>query len=240
MNTKNESTDSALDAHLAYILSIAGASYVAADSEIMKHLRAALGAAVSELEPMGSRLNMSDAQAALAAKDAEIARLESAWQVDTVRRKDGIIAQQEAENDRLRAELAAMTVERDALVKQMTPATMNDGKNQDWRGMDGACAHHLIERHAENWGDAGEMMEAWAAARFAPVVAQRDALAAKVKLGAQAAPVLLTKNQIHLALDAAGVMPDGLTFERELRVARAIEAAVHAANPALGSEGCAA
>ena len=51
-------------------------------------------------------------------------------------------------------------------------------------------------------------------------------------VGAQAGLVLLTKNQIHLALDAAGVMPDGLTLEREVKAARAIEAAVHAANQA--------
>lgn len=42
--------------------------------------------------------------------------------------------------------------------------------------MDGACAHHLIERHAENWGDAGEMMEAWAAARIS-----KDAIWVSVK-----------------------------------------------------------
>lgn len=32
---------------------------------------------------------------------------------------------------------------------------------QDWRGMDGACAWHLIERHANGWGDVGRMMNAW-------------------------------------------------------------------------------
>lgn len=32
---------------------------------------------------------------------------------------------------------------------------------QNWRGMDGACAFHLIERHAEGWGDVARMMEAW-------------------------------------------------------------------------------
>ena len=39
---------------------------------------------------------------------------------------------------------------------------------QDWRGMDGAIAFHLIERHANGWGDVGRMMEAWLAANVAP------------------------------------------------------------------------
>jgi hypothetical protein len=33
--------------------------------------------------------------------------------------------------------------------------------NQDWKGMDGAIAWHLIERHAEGWAQVGEMMHAW-------------------------------------------------------------------------------
>ena len=37
---------------------------------------------------------------------AEIARLRSAWHVETLERKDALIAKQEAENDRLKAELA--------------------------------------------------------------------------------------------------------------------------------------
>lgn len=35
---------------------------------------------------------------------------------------------------------------------------------QNWRGMDGACAFHLIERHANGWADVARMMEAWLAA----------------------------------------------------------------------------
>jgi hypothetical protein len=38
---------------------------------------------------------------------AEIARLKSSWHVETLVRKDAIIAKQEAENDRLKAELTA-------------------------------------------------------------------------------------------------------------------------------------
>ena len=32
---------------------------------------------------------------------------------------------------------------------------------QQWKGMDGTCAFHLIERHANGWGDVGKMMTAW-------------------------------------------------------------------------------
>ena len=35
---------------------------------------------------------------------------------------------------------------------------------QDWKGMDGAIAFHLIERHADNWSDTGKMMGEWLAA----------------------------------------------------------------------------
>lgn len=38
---------------------------------------------------------------------------------------------------------------------------------QDWKGMDGACAFHLIERHANGWGDTARMMGAWLAANAA-------------------------------------------------------------------------
>lgn len=36
--------------------------------------------------------------------------------------------------------------------------------NQDWAKTDPAIAWHLIERHADNWTDAGLMMERWARA----------------------------------------------------------------------------
>lgn len=32
---------------------------------------------------------------------------------------------------------------------------------QDWKGMDGAIAFHLIERHANGWDDASKMMHEW-------------------------------------------------------------------------------
>ena len=32
---------------------------------------------------------------------------------------------------------------------------------QEWKGMDGAIAFHLIERHADGWDDASKMMHEW-------------------------------------------------------------------------------
>lgn len=32
---------------------------------------------------------------------------------------------------------------------------------QNWKGMDGAIAWHLIYRYADGWGDVGKMMNAW-------------------------------------------------------------------------------
>jgi hypothetical protein len=33
--------------------------------------------------------------------------------------------------------------------------------DQNWKGMSGAAAWHLIERHAEGWEQVGDMMHAW-------------------------------------------------------------------------------
>ncbi|WP_114969391.1 hypothetical protein [Rhodoferax ferrireducens] len=43
---------------------------------------------------------------------------------------------------------------------------------QDWAGMDGAIAFHLIERHADNWADASKMMGEWLAANQAQPAAE--------------------------------------------------------------------
>lgn len=32
---------------------------------------------------------------------------------------------------------------------------------QQWKGMSGAVAFHLIDRHSDGWGDISAMMEAW-------------------------------------------------------------------------------
>jgi hypothetical protein len=47
-------------------------------------------------------------------------------------------------------------------------------KAQDWRSMDGATAWHLIDRHAENWNEVGELMAAWLRAH---VLAEREVCA---------------------------------------------------------------
>jgi len=47
----------------------------------------------------------------------------------------------------------------------LTP-TIEDA-SQDWANLDGAVAWHLIERHAENWGDVGKMMDEYVAAKLA-------------------------------------------------------------------------
>ncbi len=33
--------------------------------------------------------------------------------------------------------------------------------HHQWKGMDGATAWHIIDRHAENWQEVGKMMNAW-------------------------------------------------------------------------------
>lgn len=43
---------------------------------------------------------------------------------------------------------------------------------QDWKGMDGATAWLLINRHADGWGDTRAMMEAWLAANAEQAVKQ--------------------------------------------------------------------
>ena len=60
----------------------------------------------------------TDPKAEIERLQAEIARLESAWQADAMRRKDDLIAAQECENDRLRAKNARLTDQRDAILLQ--------------------------------------------------------------------------------------------------------------------------
>lgn len=51
------------------------------------------------------------------------------------------------------------------------PATaVESDDNQDWAGMDGATAWHLMDRHANNWAEIGKMMDAWLAANRKPAV----------------------------------------------------------------------
>jgi hypothetical protein len=41
------------------------------------------------------------------------------------------------------------------------PAPTVPDNMQDWKGMDGTTAWHLIERQADNWADVGKMMGEW-------------------------------------------------------------------------------
>jgi hypothetical protein len=51
------------------------------------------------------------------------------------------------------------------LVEYVEPAKPTVPTNsQEWAGMDGGIAYHLIERHADNWADVGKMMGEWLAA----------------------------------------------------------------------------
>jgi len=59
---------------------------------------------------------------------------------------------------------AAPQPEHDRMTKEDAQAM------QDWKGMDGAIAFHLIERHAEGWHQVGEMMSAWLEANRVPNV----------------------------------------------------------------------
>jgi len=56
------------------------------------------------------------------------------------------------ESDKELEELSAIT-------DTMTPEFADN--YQQWKGMSGAVAFHLIDRHANGWGDVSEMMEAW-------------------------------------------------------------------------------
>ena len=56
-----------------------------------------------------------------------------------------------------------------AAVQAVAQETDRDwSKAQDWKGMDGATAFLLINRHSDGWGDVGAMMNAWLAANAAP------------------------------------------------------------------------
>ena len=42
-----------------------------------------------------------------------------------------------------------------------TEHSVGDAIPQDWKGVDGAIAWHLIDRHGEGWGHIGDLMNAW-------------------------------------------------------------------------------
>jgi hypothetical protein len=54
---------------------------------------------------------------------------------------------------------AALNAQEERLPPTMTPEEAREF--QRWKGMDGAIAYQLIERHADGWADVGVMMNAW-------------------------------------------------------------------------------
>jgi len=48
-----------------------------------------------------------------------------------------------------------------AAAPEFEPMEMPEDLQRDWKGIDGAIAYHLIDRYADNWGDVGQMMDAW-------------------------------------------------------------------------------
>ena len=52
-----------------------------------------------------------------------------------------------------------------------TEHSVGDAIPQDWKGVDGAIAWHLIDRHGEGWGHIGDLMNAWLRANTPPNVA---------------------------------------------------------------------
>jgi hypothetical protein len=51
---------------------------------------------------------------------------------------------------------------------EQEPVTTVEDNSQQWKGMDGAIAFHLIERHADGWNDIRKMMEEWLSANTSP------------------------------------------------------------------------
>lgn len=56
-----------------------------------------------------------------------------------------------------------------------TPTT-DDINLQNWKGMDGACAWHLIDRHADDWSHVARLMNAWLEANREDLVSELKAL----------------------------------------------------------------
>lgn len=94
------------------------------------------------------------------------------------------------------------------------PATIEDN-SQRWAWMDGATAWHLIDPHADGWGDIAKMMGEWLKANTSPQApedVQRDAERyRKIRQGSSwpcafashDAPEPLTGDDLDAAIDAA-------------------------------------
>lgn len=62
--------------------------------------------------------------------------------------------------------------EREHRQMEKSTTTLKADEKQDWKGMDGATAFLLIQRHADGWDEVGEMMTAWLRTNTAPQPAQ--------------------------------------------------------------------
>jgi len=66
----------------------------------------------------------------------------------------------EALHSEMLGELEALRAENKRL-KLAMPVPKYCDDHQEWAGMDGAIAFHLIERYGENWVHCGKLMDAW-------------------------------------------------------------------------------
>ena len=76
------------------------------------------------------------------------------------------LAQAHNEIPRLRSELANSILKRNKVEEELArykkeATAIVESNSQNWKGMSGAVAWHLIERHADNWGDVSKMMDEW-------------------------------------------------------------------------------
>jgi hypothetical protein len=73
----------------------------------------------------------------------------------------------EATQESLREHMAEIKRLKAAQPAPVQEPTVEDN-SQDWAGMDGATAWHLINRHADGWADVAKMMGEWLAANTPP------------------------------------------------------------------------
>jgi hypothetical protein len=102
---------------------------------------------------------------------------------------------------------------------------------QDWAGMDGAIAYQLIDRHANDWNEIGEMMNAWLRAN---IQAGTDAIMSNKRepvLNEEALKVIEAAPDLLSALERLVFMPDPAPAQEYIA---ATEQAISAINKARG------
>lgn len=86
-------------------------------------------------------------------------------------------ALEEACGNRCNAEYNPCYASKALTAANAVPKPTVPDNSQEWKGMDGTTAFHLITRHADGWADVGKMMGEWLAAnREVQPQAQGDAL----------------------------------------------------------------